>query len=859
MRGRVFGGVVGRVAALGAAAVLGGWVPAARAQPRTPATVSAVQETAARPAAGSAQETGTVLGQVVDEVSGAPVAEARVTLRPPGADVAGERLLRATTRADGRYRFAGLSRGTYRLRVERFGYRPVSLELTLDRTEPLVVTIRIRPVPFPLGPLDSWVTGARGPSLVTPGPGASRDDDPGARSEAVRVRQRRFLSSDARQFGRADLEEANTLAGDDLLRGLQRLPGVAIRDDYGADLWTRGAAAGRTAVLFDGVPLLGGLHALGALSGLDADALGTATFQPGVVSASLQGAGAAVLDVTSRSRADGGTATTASLSPLSARLSLTGEVADRVGWMVGARRSYLDALSRAARGLGLTSGTVPYAFGDLTGRVDAALGSDTRLEASAFWQDDRVSGDVEDLAYGNEGDWGTLAFRASLVTVSGHTAWRHTLGMNDFNASLGASPSDGDPWAPLHPATENHYRTLLWESRIDGRPSGTEAWSAGVRATRERHRYDGPGVDLATLLSPQELERRGIGDLSPVIAGLQHAQLLETEAMTRVAVWGERRQRLTERLEIEGGLRVETGDRVRGSRMRLAPRLRVRWGSPDAPLSLSAGYGRSYQYLQSIARTDVLRSGLRASEVLEQAGADAPALRSDVMTLGGEAWRGRAWLFGATLWLRRSSGILVPEPTPGVIDGARPAVPAEGRASGLELSARKLEGPVRGFANYTLSRSRHRVGSREFDASEDRRHVANIGVTADAGPSWRVGATFRAQSGAPYTRITLIDSVCDPGSPCEARAPVLVGAPGLQRAPAYLSLDLRTEWTHGFGEWSLSVWGQLMNVLGRANAITYYSSCVCTGGGDPARASLGDRFDRGLPRLPVVGLRARFR
>jgi hypothetical protein len=349
-----------------------------------------------------------------------------------------------------------------------------------------------------------------------------------------------------------------------------------------------------------------------------------------------------------------------------------------------------------------------------------------------------------------------------------------------------------------------------------------------------------------------------MGDLTSIILDIQRAQLLKKEAMTRIAVWAERRARMSESVQLEGGLRLETGDRAGTSRVRPAPRLLVRFQKPGSPLQVAAGYGRTFQYVQAPARTDVLRTGLRVSEVLMQANAGTPALRSDLLTLGMEYWAGPDVLLGATSWLRLSDGVLVPEPTPGVIDGARPSVTARAQARGLEASVRKLAGPTRGFANYTLSWSRQRVGTRAYYASEDRRYVANLGVIRDLLPSWQLGVTLRAQSGAPYTRITMVDTDCDLALQCGQHPPVLYGTPSGQRARAFASLDLMSEWQFRLQGWTLAVYGQLRNVPGSHNAVTYHSSCICVSDEPPERAGLRDRFDRGLPRLPVLGLRARF-
>lgn len=804
------------------------------------------------PGRAGAQERGALGGRVIDERDGSPVSDATVVLRPTGSDTAGRITRRTTTARDGSYRFANLPFGRWSLAIERLGYRAMALEVTLDRAAPVTLSILAEPVPFPLDALAPGGGLGRGPSLV-PASAERPDAVTGRRTDAERVRQERYLSSDVRQLGQTDVREANTLVEDDVLRAFQRVPGVAARDDYSADLWTRGAPAGQTAVLFDGIALVGPLHALGVLSGPSSDMLATATFQPGVASAALQGAGAAVVEVESRSPANAERTGSASLSPVSARLSVDGRPSERVAWAVGARRSYVDALSVLAGDITPGTGPIPYAFADLTARVDVALSDRWRVEASAFWQDDRVFGDVGDIARDNEGEWGARVARTALVAMVGRAVMRHTLGFGGFDASVRTNAAG----TPVHPTTEDHHSTFVWESRIETPPGAGAPWSAGLRAERTRQRYDGPGVDLARLLSPEELSRRGVPQLTPLIADLARARLREVDAMTRVALWAERRLDLTDAIAVQAGLRAETGDRVLSSSVRLAPRIQVRHAPPGSPLSLSAAWGRTWQYSQSIARTDVLRPGLRATEVWRQADDDTPALRTDLLTLGAELWGGTAWLFGATAWLRGSEGILMPLPMPGAIDGERPVVPASGRARGAELSARKLSGRVRGFANYSFAVATRSVGTRTFDVSENRRHVANIGVQTDVSPTWQAGATLRAESGAPYTRITLVEGHCIEGAvPCAELPPVLYGTPGGQRGPAYASLDLMASWTRPFDGWSLSAYAQLRNALGSPNAVTYHSSCVCVEGDVGAR--LGDRFDRGLPRLPVVGLRVRF-
>ncbi|MGH7469972.1 MAG: hypothetical protein ACRENP_18640 [Longimicrobiales bacterium] len=55
-------------------------------------------------------------------------------------------------------------------------------------------------------------------------------------------------------------------------------------------------------------------------------------------------------------------------------------------------------------------------------------------------------------------------------------------------------------------------------------------------------------LDLARLLSPDEFARRGMGDLTSIITGIQRAHLSTSEAMTRLALWGASRKHFGDRV-----------------------------------------------------------------------------------------------------------------------------------------------------------------------------------------------------------------------------------------------------------------------------------------------------------------------
>jgi hypothetical protein len=177
-----------------------------------------------------AQSASALEGRVLDALNGAPVVAALVVLRPVDAATISPR--QAITDSLGRYSFRGLARGVrYSIRVERFGYRNADLQATLDRPEPLSMSILLEPVALHLDSLA--LRGLRRPGSAPVSqapPGGSRAS--AARGSGIRLGQQRFLSNDVRLLSPGDLHGANTLAEDDVFRALHNVPGVARRDDF---------------------------------------------------------------------------------------------------------------------------------------------------------------------------------------------------------------------------------------------------------------------------------------------------------------------------------------------------------------------------------------------------------------------------------------------------------------------------------------------------------------------------------------------------------------------------------------------------------------------------------------------------
>lgn len=795
-------------------------------------------------------------GQVVDAATRRPLSGADLVLDRTGTGCTGLWFHAVQTGSDGWYRFDGLAAGRYELGVRRLGYRPVTVTVELERGSGIQVSLGMEAVAIELEPLlgEAGRPGRQAFSLASPQRAAPAS---ALRGDLVRDRQASLLATDARSLSEADVDGAMTLAEPDLLRALHGLPGVDTRDDFSAELWTRGAPADQTRIFFDGLPIYGPYHLLGMFAGVSADAVGSVTFHPGVRAARLGDGAASAVEMTSKrpdTRHLGGAA---ALSPLSGRVTL-GRVSEsgRTGWLVSGRRTFVDGMSAALSGLGVRSvSEVPYSFADVTGRFDIGIGDRSRIEWSGLYQEDRVYGDVPGLVVGNRARWGNAASRLTLVSGLGRHELRSTIGYSRFDVDV-RQATGGAGLLEQHPATRNTIDHLQLNTMLQPAGADSSAWAFGVQASLEQHLYDGPTVDPTGIPWGSSLARRGVVGLRDIIAqaGGLGEPLALNDRLGQLAVWGQGRLEFSPRWSVEAGLRAEASREIMGlTPIRLAPRLVGRYRSPEGRLLLSAGYGRTQQYTQSLVRTNVLRAGLRASEIWLTASDTVPAIQADLLSGGAEYWLSDGWLASVNAYYRRSTGIALPDPTPGPVTGRALFTPALGEARGLELSVRKLTGDWTLTSSYALSTSALQAAGYRFPAPEDRRHTLTVSALRRVTENWRVGSSFAAASGAPYTRATVPSLACAGTSACpESNDPVLLGLPGAERGPTYVSLNLFADWTKRFDTWTLGVYFQLRNVLNRDNAVTYNSSIR-----GPTGATR-DVFESGLPRLPVLGVRAWF-
>lgn len=837
--------------------------PGRRIRPRRPALAlaAALLLAAAGTAAGAAAQSaaqvpaGALAGRVQDAATGLPVPAAVVTLEPalPGLLVepgtaAAVPVRSQVTGESGAYRFANVVPGRYRLRIERLGYRAATIEVEVQHPVAASVSVGLELEPVALEPMR---VEQRAASLFERSRGRPSEPEH-ARVLSERLRQALFLAPDARVLTYADVMDGVTLGEGDVLRALHRLPGVATRDDYTAELWTRGSPWPHTRVTFDGVPLFNPLHAVGVLSAIPPEILGAVFFHPGVRPAAAAGGAAGVLDLRTRPGGGaGGVRGVADVSMASAKLALDQRIGERGGWVLAARRSHLDVLASGFGWLGLDAADLPYVFHDVSARVDIEPARGLGVEASGLWEQDRVYGDVEGVLERTQARWGNAAGRVTLRAALRGAALEQTVAASGFDAHTSARllrtrrrSGFADEWT--EPPSRNAVRYVQARGALSPATDGAAApWSFGYDVAWQRVAYDGPRPRYHAA-KPETTQRFVYG-----------RELLVS------AVWAEARIGLGGRLVLGPALRLEAGSPVaNGGALRAAPALSARYTLSEAQI-VSAGIGRSWQYDQAIALAGPsIHPAFHASHFRVLADAHTPAIRADIATLGTERWLGGGWLASATAFARRADGVALPDPTPGPLADRPLYVVGRNDARGVELAVRRMGARWSGSLGYSYGVSDVEAAGFRYPAPADRRHTLDLMAAVRLSDALRIAAAFTAASGAPFTRAVSRspDDCATFGFGCGSPH-AIIEAPNAERTGPYHALDASLQWARAFGPVELGAYLQVRNVLGAENAITYAGTipvATIIRRNGVREIVWDDLFEPGLPRLPLLGVRVTF-
>jgi hypothetical protein len=505
-------------------------------------------------------------------------------------------------------------------------------------------------------------------------------------------------------------------------------------------------------------------------------------------------------------------------------------------WLIGARRSYFDALIRAAR---VDLALVPR-YGDAQLRWESG---DGRWMAILFGSDDLLTL-VHDPSNPSAGGFDTSNVKALSYTsrfARLGVRYRAVTGATSFEAMPALGIDDVNARATQDDIDKGMHRTtapVTLRARVST-PAAGGTLSSGFDGGWQRYSYDIVNTPPPTRLDPAP-------------------RMVLHRALTR---WAADTGAWLEQSWFLAGERVELRPGVRGDHFGLSqqwtldPRIVVTAQLPDH-VTLIQSLGR---YHEPPLVTDL--DPIFGDRVM--LGSSATQAATTVKTIAGDDKELSATVYYQDLRQLPVDAITGATPisanggeeSGGLLGVSRELVDSQfgsysyreaigtGAAYGVELIARRTVGAWTGWISYAYARSYRTNPARDGQAHPyvlDQPHSLTVVGTTELG-RWRLGGRLRYTTGNPYTPIAGAYQKSS-GDWVAVDGPILS-----RRLPDFVQLDLRVDrgWRRPWGTTgALNLYIDLQNVVNRRNpeGVTYNK--------DYTRLS----YTSGLPIFPSIGV-----
>lgn len=705
---------------------------------------------------GEGRVSGTVLGRFEGQVR--PLPFAMVEAWGPG--------FRAAVLADstGAYRITGVPRGALRVRASHLGHDPVTVDVMVPVSVPLVVDLELRARPVELRPIDV-TTDVR---VADPDP---RELDVEAESRLAAAALE--IGSGAVDAGLADAVRA--IGGND----------PAQASDV---LFMRGSTTDLKLVLLDGAPVYTPFHVAGLLRSFEPAVLGRADLHVGGAPARYDGGLTYILDLRTRRPRRDRLHLTTSVDLLTASAALDAPLGARAGIVASARS--LHSFAEAPLGAS------PYGYRDLLVSVEAEPTRGHALRATGFWNRESV---VLDLP----GTVGTVAAaeadappEAWWSNRAASAAWGGRRGSLLLEATVAASAYDAT--LPLQPAatpTDPKPAALLASA-------STERFRAGLEGA---HAVEGGMIRAG--LSVESLDAAYAAD--PLGAGARATEA--ASASTTVGGYVDVSRALGSEVTLRAGLRA---DRFSGDGMpRLAPRAAVTWQvGPQALVTVATGRyhqtARANDATVEESLTEAVADPARVRSLLPVATADHVVVSLD-QTLGSAVRLGLAGFWKGYTGLRGGAGDRV-------------------LSSGVDLRVQRRGERSTAWLGYGLSWYWSGTDLSGSSSDFTGRQLLTTGLSGRLGSRFGAELQVAYGAGLPYTAVPFGNhAAAEPARGLDEAEGVLVQTPPLPggldedflRVDVEVHAEFRTSWLGRNG--SLRPYVRVLNALDRRDALFY--------------------------------------
>ncbi len=538
----------------------------------------------------------------------------------------------------------------------------------------------------------------------------------------------------------------------DLLKALQLLPGVRNAGEGNAGFYVRGGGPDQNLIILDDAVVYNPGHLFGFFSVFNSDAIKNVSLIKGGMPAQYGGRLSSVVDVVMKDgninklQMDGGIGLVASRFSIQGPLkkNLPGRQASKASFIVSARRTYIDAMTKPFIKKSSSFYGSGYFFYDLNAKVNYRFSEKDRLYMSGYF-----GRDVFDFANARRSFKTNIPWGNSTATMR----WNHvfnrrlflnsTLVYNDykfkfsatqenFEIGLSSGIKDGTlktdfDYYPLPNHKLKFGGLLTYHKFIPNVASGRQD-SIFFKPNNESEKY----AAEAAIYLQDDWE---MGEKWKVNYGLRYSSFTQAGPYTRYVKDAD-----GNRLDSTVYRRFKPVKTYGG----LEPRITVRYAINDET-SLKAAVSRNYQYIHLVSNSgNTLPTDLWVpSTYLVK-----PQISWQYAAGFFKNFAGNKYETSFEVYYKDMQNQVDYKEgyTPSLADPEDEFVSGKGWSYGAELLVNKQKGQFTGWIGYTLSWTWRKFtqlnDGEKFPTRYDRRHDMSVVANYEASRKWKFGAVF---------------------------------------------------------------------------------------------------------------------
>ena len=705
----------------------------------------------------------TISGYVSNRETGEYLPEANIFLI--GTDIG------TTTNGDGYFVFLKIPAGLYTLEISYLGFEPIVTELELIPGKRLIYNFELQPQAIELMSIE--VSGRRTKQQVD--------------SQVSRVR-----------LGSLQLRSLPQVGESDLMRSLQALPGVLTLSEFSSGLVIRGGNTDQNLILLDGTTVYNPFHLFGLYSNFILDAVKEVELSKGGFNAEYGGRLSAVLNIYSKTGNRKHFDARASLSLMSAQLTIEGPL-NKGSYILAARRSYFDYVFKGSPYY------FPYYFYDIQGHVVQDITENDRLSIS--WYSGRDNLIIEDSNLSST--WGNRAIGIGyrkLINSRLLSNWH--MAFSQFYTNFGL---------------EEFVSEYTDEVKVD-----THFGFGGISGTANENAIEDVtfSSDWTYYLPANSLIQTGTQLKRYLFYNqtkyMRRKLFFMNQAPIELAFFVKYRKWISMRLMLEPGLRL-TNYNYHSTKWFVDPRIRLKYLiTENNNIDFALGY---YHQFIGAVQDDYNQSIINQWFAVDNSIDPGFAIQ---YILGYEHYLGKSYLLQLEVYYKILENMMTfaeqratsdePMKSEKLVDFVDVT---DGYAYGIEFYLKKEFGKLNGWCGYTYSTSIKYINGVEYLTNWDRTHVLHLIGNYYFSPKLEFNLKWSYQTGQPYTPILGYYAEKYPSSP-ETVFRTIPGERNIRRYPLYHRLDLGLTRHFELKSTKFDIFIQVINAYNQQNIYKYF-------------------------------------